>query len=92
MSADFLQFDLGQLRAGDVVEVDVKNRQNVLLLDAHNFSRYRRGDDYKYFGGEALRSPIRFEVPHVGHWYVVGDLGGCKGRIEMSVEVHSAAA
>lgn len=92
MSADFFEHDLGHVHRGDMVVVHVANRQNVLLLDSTNLQRYRRGDSYNYFGGQAVRSPIRLAIPNDGHWYVIGDLGGASGRIRMSVEVLRAAA
>jgi hypothetical protein len=92
MSASFLVSDLGQISAGDLVEVAVKTRQNVLLMDAPNYRRYQNDDSYQYIGGEALKSPLRFDVPHSGHWYVVGDLGGASGRIAMDARVIRRAA
>ncbi|MFT4048822.1 MAG: DUF1883 domain-containing protein [Solirubrobacterales bacterium] len=90
--ANYLVSDLGQANAGDLVEVRVKTRQNVLLVDAANYRRYRNGESYKYIGGEALRSPVRFEIPHSAHWYVVGDLGGASGRIAMDASLIRSAA
>lgn len=90
--ADFLVSDLGQTEAGDVVEVAVRSRQNVLLMDAANYRRYRSDERYKFIGGEARTSPVRFTIPHTGHWYVVGDLGGGRGRIAMDARVIRRAA
>lgn len=92
MSADFVKYDLGQQSAGAIVEVTLAHRANVLLMDAHNFQRYRSGQRHNYYGGEALKSPVRLQVPNAGHWYVVLDLGGAAGRIESSINVLSAAA
>lgn len=91
--ADFYVFDLGRLEAGDIVEVDVESRQNVLLLNPSNYRRYQRDESFHYAdGGEVLRSPVSLEVPHADHWYVVGDLGGAAGRISMDVRVIRRAA
>jgi hypothetical protein len=92
MSADFVQYDLGHLSEGDVVEMTLRNRANVHLVDAHNFDRYRRAQDFRSVGGEALRSPVRLETPSAGHSYVVLDLGGATGRIESSVSICPRAA
>ena len=86
---DFVHYDLGQLSDGSVVEVELDTRANVLLLDATNFQRYRRGDSHNYYGGEALQSPVRIGVPHGGHWHVPLDLGGGSGSIRSSVSVIS---
>lgn len=87
--SDFVKHDLGTVAAGTVVEVTLRHRANVLLMDAHNFNRYRRGESHRYIGGEALESPLHHEVPNGGHWVVVLDLGGAAGRIESSVRVLS---
>ncbi len=87
MSADFVQHDLGSLNAGAVVEITLANRANVHLVDSHNFNRYRRGEDFRGIGGEAVRSPLRLQVPSGDHWYVVIDLGGGAGTIRSSVHV-----
>ena len=86
---DFVHYDLGQLSRGDVVEVELDARANVLLLDASNFQRYRNGASADFYGGEALRSPLRIGVPHSGHWHVALDLGGGSGTIRSSVSVLS---
>ena len=91
MSADFVKYDLGQLNAGSVVEITLKHRANVQLLDASNFARYQRGENFQAVGGEAVESPVTLEAPNSGHWYVVLDLGGAEGSIESSVRVLSEA-
>lgn len=67
--------------------VTLKNRANVLLMTATNYRAYVSGRRVNYYGGEALRSPLRINVPHADHWYVVLDLGGAGGRIEAAVSV-----
>ncbi len=85
--SDFVQYDLGTIAAGSVVEVTLRHRANVLLMDGCNFNRYRRGESHRYIGGEAVRSPVELEVPSAGRWHVVLDLGGAAGRIDSSVRV-----
>lgn len=87
MSADFVKYDLGQQRRGAVVNVTLDRQANVHLMDASNFSRYRRADDFRAVGGRALRSPLSLTVPNTGHWYVVLDLGGGSGTIRSDVRV-----
>ncbi len=78
------EFDL---QSGDVVEVSLDSRANVMLLDSHNFSNYERGDSYRYFGGDAEKSPVRLSPPHSGKWHVVVNLGGFAGRVRAGVRV-----
>ena len=91
MSADFVKYDLGQVAAGAIVEITLANRANVYLLDAYNFGRYKRGESFQYVGGEALRSPLRLQVPSTGHWFVTLDLGGGRGAVRSSVRLLEAA-
>lgn len=84
---DFVHYDLGHLGAGAVVEVELASRANVQLVDSTNFQNYRNGRGFNYYGGEAITSPVRIEVPHAAHWHVVLDLGGYPGTIRSSVHV-----
>ena len=87
MRADFVKYDLGHVAGGSIVEITLGNRANVWLMDGPAFSRYRRGEQVRAFGGSAVRSPVRLEVPTTGHWYVTIDLGGAGGTIRSSVRV-----
>jgi hypothetical protein len=61
---------------------------NVTLLDATNFSAYRRRLPFFYHrGGNCAHSPVELDIPGDGHWYVVIDLGGYSGHVRASVEV-----
>jgi hypothetical protein len=82
---DFVHYDLGSLSGGEVAIVQVRERANVLLMDQANFGCYQRRQRFTYFGGQALRSPVRLQVPSPGHWYVVLDLGGASGAIHSSL-------
>lgn len=73
------------LNAGDVAVVTLDRQANVLLLDNPNYSAYRRGDPYHYYGGLAKRSPCRVVAPHTGHWHVVIDLGGYGGSLRAGI-------
>lgn len=85
MAAQFLKFDIGQCKRGDVVEVTLTRGANVRLLDSSNFNKYRRGQQHRYYGGLAKRSPVRLAVPQGGHWYVVVDMQGLRGSTRASV-------
>ncbi|WZP01244.1 DUF1883 domain-containing protein (plasmid) [Isosphaeraceae bacterium EP7] len=81
---DFLHADY-YLQTGDAAVVTLDRQANVLLLDDINYSAYRRGDSYHYYGGLAKRSPCRVIAPHSGHWHVVVDLGGNGGSVRAGI-------
>jgi len=83
----FVHSDLGHLNDNQVVEVTIDRAANVFLMDSTNFNNYRQGRNYRYFGGQAVRSPVRLAVPHSGHWHVAIDLGGGSGSIRSGVRV-----
>ena len=89
---NFLQFDLGQIKRGDVVEVTLTSGANVRLMDGSNFARYKRGQQHRYYGGLATRSPARVTVPSSGHWYVAVDMQGLRGRTRADVRVLPGSA
>ncbi len=76
-----------QARAGDIVEVTLDQQANVRLLDSANYSRFKSGQQFRFYGGRALRSPLRLPVPSSGTWYTVIDLGGHGGTIRYGVRV-----
>lgn len=85
---DFQDYDLGNRKAGEVVEVVLSgNAANVQLMDDSNFRSYQAGRRYQYVGGYATRSPVRLAIPRSGHWHVAIDLGGYVGRVGSSVKV-----
>jgi len=79
----FLHWDMN---AGpdNVIQVELDKQANVLLMDDSNFSSYRNGRSYRYYGGLAKRSPATLVPPHSGHWHVVVDLGGYAGSVRAS--------
>lgn len=84
----FNYWDLRQQPRGATVEVTLQgNAANVFLVDSSNFSSYKAGRRYRYYGGHATRSPVRLTVPNSGHWYLVIDYGGLPGRGRASVRV-----
>lgn len=84
----FAYHDLGEQRKGSTVVVQLDGSSaNVLLLDSTNFGWYRKGQSFLFTGGYYLESPVKLEIPKDGHWYVVVDLGGYKGRVQASVDV-----
>ena len=78
------EFDLA---SGDVVEVELDKQANVRLLDSSNYATYAKGQQHRYYGGLAQRSPARLAPPHPGHWHLVVDLGDYAGRVRASARV-----
>jgi hypothetical protein len=86
--ADFQFYDLKQLKRGAVVVVTLKgSAANVRLMDSTNYSRYKRGEQHRFYGGLVKRSPHRIVVPSSGHWYVTVDLQGMRGTVRSAVSV-----
>ncbi|HEV7586445.1 MAG TPA: DUF1883 domain-containing protein [Solirubrobacteraceae bacterium] len=84
---NFVHYDLGNLRAGQTIEVQLDLAANVVLLDPTNFNLYRSGQPFSFFGGHVRQSPYRLGVPSDGHWHLAIDLGGRAGTIKTSVRV-----
>jgi uncharacterized protein DUF1883 len=81
-------YDLGRQEKGSTAVIRLRgSAANVLLLDETNLSCYRRGEHFVFEGGFTRTSPIHLEIPHDGHWYVVMDLGGYRGRVRGEVNV-----
>ena len=86
---NYMKFDLGTLGSDRIVEITLQgSAANVRLLDHPNFFNYTRGKGYNCTGGLTKLSPITFAIPCHGHWYVVIDMEGLKGKPEASVKVH----
>ena len=83
------EFDLG---SSDVVEVILDKQANVRLLDPANYSLYRSGTQYNYYGGLAKESPVRIPTPHAGDWRPVVDLGGYGRTVRATAYVLQGAA
>lgn len=87
MQWNYLDSDLGHRQRGDVVEVTLSAWANVLLLDSSNINRYKRGEQYRYHGGLAKRSPVRLAIPSSGHWHCVVDTRGLSNSTRASFRV-----
>ena len=84
----FSYYDLGSRSGGEIVEVTLSgNAANVFLVDSSNFSSYKAGRQYTYYGGHATRSPVRLQIPRSGHWYLVIDLRGYGGSVRHSMRI-----
>ena len=81
---NFLHSDFN-IGPSDIVQVSLNKQANVLMLDDSNFSNYRRGGRFRYYGGLAKQSPVRLSPPYYGHWHVVVDLAGYAGSVHASI-------
>lgn len=84
---EHVRFDLGRLKRGSTVVVELANQANVRLMTSSEYSSYRSGRSHRYVGGLMTRSPARLAVPSDGHWFVAVDLGGYAGQIRASANV-----
>jgi len=75
---------------GDLVRVWLDRRANVLLLDEHEYMNYQRGYGFNYIGGYTLYPQVELLVPYRGRWFLVVDLGGLPGALQIHVELISA--
>lgn len=75
------------LDEGQSVRVDCDHQCNVMLTDDANFSIYRRGGSFHYFGGFYKYFPVVLTPPHAGYWNVTIDLGGGQANIRYSITV-----
>ena len=80
------------LKQGQVVKVDCDTRANVILMDDLDYSSYKSGRSYHYYGGFFTHFPARIAPPRSGYWNVVLDLGGGHGTIRHSMRVVDEAA
>ncbi|MEM6452256.1 MAG: DUF1883 domain-containing protein [Cyanobacteria bacterium P01_D01_bin.105] len=84
----FVHHDLGQCKRGEIVEITLSgSAANVQLMDSSNFQSYKNGRKYKYFGGQATKSPVRLQVPRSGHWHVAVDMAGLRGSVRSSARL-----
>ena len=84
---NFLKYDLGNRKRGEIVEITLTKGANVRLMTSSEFSNYRNGKNHRFIGGLAKRSPVRLQINSSGHWYVVVDMQGLQGSTNASVRV-----
>ena len=84
---NFVQYDLGNRKNGEIVEVALSSGANVRLMTNSEFSNYKNGRSHRFIGGLAKRSPVRLQITSFGHWYVVVDMQGLSGSTKASVRV-----
>ncbi|MDD3294122.1 MAG: DUF1883 domain-containing protein [Geobacteraceae bacterium] len=62
-----------QLNKGDVVELACDSTCNFMLTDDRNFSSYKKGELFGYYGGHFTDFPARITTPHSGQWNIIID-------------------
>lgn len=72
---------------GQSVRVDCDTQCNVMVMDDHNYNRYRSGNNFNYYGGFYKRFPAIITPPRAGYWNVVIDLGGGSADIRYSIDI-----
>lgn len=72
---------------GDEIKVNFNVQANVMLLSPTEYSHYKAGRGYRYYGGHATQTPFTLNVPSTGLWYVVVNLGGGAGKLSASAEL-----
>lgn len=83
----FIHNDLGQRKAGEIVEITLTSGANVRLMNSSDFNSYKNGKRHRYIGGLAKQSPLRLQIPNSGHWHVAVDMQGLRGSTKASVRI-----
>ena len=83
----YSHYDLGEQRAGTVIEITLSAVANVRLMNSSNFERFTETLKHQFLGGVAKKSPIRLVIPEAGHWHLVVDMEGHKSLAESSVKM-----
>lgn len=69
---NYLYYDLGLINSDKKVKVQLQGTAcNVLLLDSINYSKFKAGQAYSYYGGRVTTSVITLPIPRYAHWYLV---------------------
>jgi len=80
----YWDFNMGP---NDVVEVTLDKQANAFLVDSLNYSSYRNGRSFRYYGGLQKTSPVQLRPPRAGHWYLIVDLGGRSDQVNASAQL-----
>lgn len=91
-SFKYSHYDLKMLRAGAIIEVSLSAVNNIKLMTPQNYQRFTELLDYKFLGGVAKKSPVRFTIPESGHWHLVVDSDGHSALAESSVKMIASQA
>ena len=67
---NFVSWDFNA-SAGSTVSMTIDRQANVFLVDDTNFSSFRRGGTFNYYGQLQKHRGVRLTVPRTGHWHLV---------------------
>jgi hypothetical protein len=75
------------LNRGDVVQLDCDTQCNFMLTTDSEFSSYRSGRRFRYYGHHYSRFPARLVAPHSDNWNITIDLGGGGANIRYNISI-----
>ena len=75
------------LNTGDIVELSCDTQCNFIITTDSEFSSYKRGNTYKYYGGHFKYFPACITAPHSGYWNITIDLGGADSNIRYGIRI-----
>jgi hypothetical protein len=78
------------LNEGDTVQLDCDTQCNFMLTTDSNFSSYRRGASFRYYGGHFKYFPAHITAPRSDYWNITIDLGGGSANIRYNLSVIKA--
>lgn len=81
----FNHWDIGSCQRGDVWRVELDKAANVFLVDPTNYSAFKSGRRFTYYGGLIERTPHDFVIPRTGRWYIVAHSWGLRYPARISV-------
>jgi len=81
----FNYWDLGNCQRGDVWRVELDKAANVFLVDSSNYSAFKAGRRFTYYGGLIERTPHDFVIPRSGRWYIVAHCWGLRYPARISL-------
>jgi hypothetical protein len=62
------------------------NAANVFLVDPSNYTSFKAGRGFTYYGGLIERTPHDLVIPRAGRWYIVAHSWGLRYPARISVE------
>ncbi len=83
----YTHYDLEEQPAGTIIEVTMSAVNNVRLMTAANFQRFKEVLDFQYLGGICKVSPAHLVIPEPGHWHVVVDMEGHHGLADSQLKI-----
>ncbi len=83
--------DMGNLKAGNYVEIRMNMAANVRVMNMEAFENYKKKMPHDFIGGYVRFTPYAVTLPADGHWFVAVDRGGRPGTVTASVSIYQTA-